>query len=179
MPVEFGEEVGCSGAGRISNLKNLLMKTQMSNTGFMPRGVAITLLASNYSKTNSFRKRCLRATERVCEPVSRSTQLDISAPRTGEQRLNARLKKATAAQLNRWAKRTLARGNRYQDMLAEVEDRAPLEADQAQHEAHLGLLHQQISAHDRLGDAINLELTDRAGRGKGYRKPVKFKVEKV
>lgn len=143
----------------------------------MPREVAITLLTSNYSKTNGFRKRCLRATERVCEPVSRSTPLNISAPKTGEQRLDARLKKSTAAQLQKWAKRTLARGNRYMDQKDNVFFEVGISDDEKQKiEA---LLNQQISAHDRLCEAINAELTSRSARGKGYRKPVKFKLEKI
>lgn len=155
------------------------MKTQIqtSNTGFMPRAVAITLLTSRFSKTNGFRKRCLRATERVCEPLNRSGDAHFSAPKTGEQRLDARLKKATAAQLNRWSKRTLARGNRYQDQKDNVFFEVGISDDEKQKIA--ALLDRQISAHDRLCEAINAELTSRSARGKGYRKPVKFKVEKI
>lgn len=142
------------------------MNTQTSNTGFMPRSIAITLLTSNQSKTASFRKRCRRAMERVSEPVSRSTALNVSAPKTGAQRLQAHLSKASVKQLVKWAKRTLVRGNRYQDLLAEIEDNAPFESDQAQHEAQLDLLHQQIAAHDALCEAINAELTSRATRRK-------------
>lgn len=149
--------------------------TQKSD-GFMPRSIAITLLTSNQSKTNSFRKRCFRAMARVCEPVSRSTQLDISAPKTGEQKLQARLNKANAAQLHKWAKRTLARGNRYQDLLLDTQEKltdAPAEDMNTLWAAEKALL-QQIAAHDGLCEAINAELALRATRGIGYRKPIKF-----
>lgn len=143
----------------------------MSNTGFMPRPVAVALLTSNQSKTNSFRKRLIRATERVVEPVSRSTALNISAPKTGSQKLQSRLSKANAKQLLTWQKRTLARGERYQDLLFEaqakmmngkVEDVPELERVEK-------LLTQQIAAHDALSEAIHNELTTRSARGKGYK----------
>lgn len=140
------------------------MNTQNSNTGFMPRSIAITLLTSKYSKTNGFRKRCFHAMERVVEPVSRSTRLNVNAPKTGEQRLQARLVKSTAAQLHKWAKRTVRRGNRYQDFLSDAQTTGEKQpAD---------LLQQQIAAQDALGEAIQNELTARSTRGIGYREPI-------
>jgi hypothetical protein len=148
------------------------MKAQMSSTGFMPKNVAIALLTSGQAMTNPFRKRCLHATERVCEPVSRSTALPVSAPKTGSQRLQARLKKATAAQLHKWAKRTLARGNRYRDQHDDVLFEMTPDPEKEQ---ILELLGKQIAAHDALCEAIQTELTSRSTRGIGYKKPVKFK----
>lgn len=150
---------------------------QTSNTGFMPRNVAIALLTSNQSKTNGFRKRCFRAMERIVEPVSRSTALNVSAPKIGAQRLQARLAKATAAQLHRWHKRTLLRGERYQDRLFETQ--AKLMNVQPEYVLALEraerLLTQQIQAHDGLCQAIIDELTNRAARGKGYKQPVRYR----
>lgn len=100
--------------------------------------------------------------ERVCEPLSRSTALPVSAAKTGAQRLQARLSKATAVQLHKWAKRTLRRGNRLTDIRDETEDEKLVE-----------LAGGQIAAHDALGEAIIAELTLRATLGIGYRKPVK------
>lgn len=149
-------------------------KTQTSNTGFMPRSIAITLLTSRQSKTNGFKKRCFRAMERVCEPKSRSTALPVSAPKTGAQRLQQRLAKATAAQLHRWAKRTLARGNRYQDQRDNVFFEVGIDAEEK--EKLTDLLDKQIVAHNGLIDAINAELTARSTRGVGYRQPVRFRL---
>lgn len=148
--------------------------TQKSD-GFMPRSIAITLLTSNQSKTAAFRRRCFRATEKVCEPKSRSTALNVSAPKTGAQRLQARLSKASAAQLHKWAKRTLARGERYQDLLFETQAKLMnvQPEDVPELERVEKLLTQQIVAHDGLCEAISAELTTRAARGKGYRKPIK------
>lgn len=129
------------------------MNAQTSNAGFMPRSIAITLLTSKQSKTNGFRKRCFRAMECVCEPLSRSTALPVSAAKTGAQRLQARLTKATAAQLHKWGKRTLRRGNRYQDFLSDA-----LATGEKQ---PADLLQQQIAAHDGLCEAINTELKGR------------------
>lgn len=153
--------------------------TQTSNSGFMPRNVAIALLTSNQSKTNGFRKRLFRAMEKVCEPLSRSTALPVSAPKIGAQRLQARLVKASAAQLHRWHKRTLRRGERYQDRLFETqaklmnvkpEDVPALERVER-------LLTQQIQAHDGLCEAIANELTNRSARGKGYQE--RFRYRKI
>lgn len=149
-------------------------KSQMSNTGFMPREIAVLFLTSKHSKTNGFRKRCFRALERVCEPVSRSTTLPINAPKTGAQRLQARLAKATAAQLHRWHTRTLRRGNRYQDQRDNVF--FDVGSDAAEKDKITDLLDKQIAAHDALCEAINAELTARATRGIGYRKPVRFRL---
>lgn len=153
-------------------------KSQMSNTGFMPREVAVIFLTSKHSKTAGFRKRCFRAMERVCEPKSRSTTLSVSAPKTGAQRLQARLVKATAEQLHRWAKRTLTRGNRYEDLRFETQrdlETAPAEEMETLWAAEKTLT-QQIVAHNGLIDAINAELTARSTRGVGYRQPVRFRL---
>lgn len=136
----------------------------------MPSEVATALLLSSQSMTNRFKKVCQAARQRIVEPVSRSTALPISAPKTGEQRLGARLKKATAAQLQKWSKRTLARGNRLMD----ARDKISFTNDSDEAKALVELLGQQISAHDRLGEALHLELTSRATRGIGYKKPIKF-----
>lgn len=148
------------------------MNTQNSNTGFMPREIAIIFLTSKPSKTNGFRKRCFRAMGRVCEPLSRSTALPVSAAKTGAQRLQARLSKATAAQLHKWAKRPLRRGNRYSDQRDDVlfEDGI---ADEEKKKI-MDLLDKQVAAHDALCEAIQNELTARSTRGIGYAKPIKW-----
>lgn len=140
----------------------------------MPREIAITFLTSKYSKTNGFRKRCFRAMERVCEPVSRSTALPISAPKTGAQRLQARLSKANAKQLLTWHKRTLARGNNLLDVRDKVAFTSHNPEGDGEVAGMLELLSKQIAAHDALCEAINAELTLRSTRGIGYRKPEKF-----
>lgn len=142
------------------------MKPQTSNTGFMPRSIAITLLTSSQSKTNGFRKRCFRAMEKICVPLSRSTALPVSAPKTGQQRLQSRLAKASAAQLHRWWLRTVRRGNRFQDLYSDID----LHADPSK-DAQVKWIEQQIVSHDALCETINTELTNRAARGKGYQKP--------
>lgn len=144
-------------------MKDELIK---KSDGYMPREIAIIFLTNKHSKTASFRRRCFHAMEKVVEPVSRSTRFNVSAPKTGSQRLQARLQKANAAQLHKWAKRTQYRGNRYQDLLFEA---------QANGEEKLSaMLQQQIAAHDALCQAISAELTSRASRGIGYRKPIKY-----
>lgn len=148
----------------------------MSNTGFMPRPVAVALLTSNQSKTNSFRKRLIRATERVVEPVSRSTALNISAPKTGSQKLQSRLSKANAKQLLTWQKRTLRRGEKYQDLLFETQAKLTdaVAEDMNGLWATEEALLKQIAAHDALSEAIQNELTKRSARGIGYREPIKW-----
>lgn len=149
------------------------MNIQTSNTGFMPRNVAIALLTSNQSKTNGFRKRCFRAMERVCTPLSRSTALPVSALKTGAQRLQARLVKASAAQLHRWHKRTLRRGNRLQDQRDNVFFEVGINDEEK--EKIDTMLQQQTASHDGLCQAIIDQLTNRAARGKGYKKPLKYR----
>lgn len=146
------------------------MQKQTSYSGFMPREIAVTLLTSPQSKTNGFKKRCFRALEKVCEPQSRSTQLNVSAAKTGEQRLQSRLTKANAKQLFTWHKRTLRRANNLLDMRDKIE----FTNDNEESRKLVEVLSQRISAYDRLCEAINAEVTARSTRGKGYRKPIKF-----
>lgn len=127
----------------------------------IPPEVATALLLSGQSMTARFRKVCQMARQRVVEPVSRSTALNVSAPKIGAQRLQARLAKASAAQLHRWHKRTLRRGNRYQDLYSDID----LHADPSK-DAQVKWIEQQMAAHDGLCQAIIDELTSRATRGK-------------
>lgn len=144
------------------------MNTQIDQ---MPAEVATTLLLSGQSMTRRFRKICQMARQRIVEPVSCSTALNVSAPKTGQQRLQARLSKANVKQLLTWQTRTLRRGNRLQD----ARDNAFFElwSDEVEKEKALSMLSQQIAMHDALCEAINAELTMRSARGIGYRKPIK------
>lgn len=145
------------------------MKTEMTaDQDQMPKEVAIALLTSNQKMTASFRRTCLRATERVCEPVSRSTRLNISAPATPMQRFERKLRKANAKQLTTWARRATRRGERLQDLLFENQQELTTcaEGDVSGLNALIAALEQRIGQIDAIGQAINLELTSRASRGK-------------
>lgn len=149
--------------------------TQKSD-GFMPREIAVTLLTSSQSKTASFRKRCYRAMEREVEPTSRSTRFTTNVPKTGSQKLQARLAKANAKQLLTWQKRTLRRGEKYQDLLFETQAKLTdaVAEDMNGLWATEEALLKQIAAHDALSEAIQNELTKRSARGIGYREPIKW-----
>lgn len=139
--------------------------TQKS-VGYMPREIAVTLLTSPQSKTAGFRKRCYRAMERVVEPVSRSTRFNISAPKTGAQRLAARLKRATAAQLHKWHRRALRRGNNLMDIRDKVAFNSHNPEGDSEVATMLERLSKQIAAHDSFCEAITAELDFRRQRGK-------------
>lgn len=108
--------------------------------------------------------------ECIVEPISRSTRLNISAPKTGEQRLQARLSKANAKQLLTWHKRTLRRGNNLLDM----RDKVSFTNDSEESRKLVEVLSQRIDMHDALCEAIQAELDKRRQRGVGYRKLIKF-----
>lgn len=119
------------------------------------------------------------ARQRIAEPISRSTALNVSAPKIGAQRLQARLAKASAAQLCRWHNRTLRRANRLQDTRDAVAATSHNPEGDLQVAAALETLSKRIAAHDGLCEAINTELTNRAARGKGYQKPLNKRAERL
>lgn len=135
-------------------MKDELIK---KSDGYMPREIAIIFLTNKHSKTASFRRRCFHAMEKVVEPVSRSTRFNVSAPKTGSQRLQARLAKASAAQLHKWHRRTLRRGNNLLDM----RDKVSFTSDNAEAEKLVEALNQRINMHDALCEAIQTELSRR------------------
>lgn len=124
----------------------------------MPKEVATALLLSGQSMSSRFRKVCNTARERVCEPVSRSTALNVSAPATPMQRFERKLRKANAKQLTTWARRATRRGERLQDLLFDTQA--------ASNEKLAAVLQQRIEQIDGIAQSINSELTSRASRGK-------------
>lgn len=127
-------------------------------TDQMPREVALALLTSGQSMPGSFRRTCLRATERIVEPVSRSTTLNISAPKTPRQRFERKLSKSNAKQLNTWLRRATRRGERLQDR-RDIIGLSELELDKA-----VAVFDRQIAEIDTISQAITSELTSRQSR---------------
>lgn len=134
------------------------MKTE-TTTDQMPRETAMALLTSGQRMTASFRRTCLRATERIVEPVSRSTRMNVSAPATPMQKFERKLRNANAKQLTTWARRATRKGEKLQDLLFEsqiaVDSKPTLE-----------MLERSIAEIDTISQAIKSELDNRSTRGK-------------
>lgn len=143
------------------------MKTkidQASSTDQMPKEVATALLLSGQSTSNRFRKVCNTAREKICEPVSRSTVLNVSAPKTPMQRFEQRLRKSNAKQLTTWLRRASRRGERLQDTLFDNQTRLAALPD-AKNERFIALLERHLAEIDGIGQAIKSELDNRSTRG--------------
>lgn len=124
----------------------------------MPAEVATALLLSGQSMSNRFRKVCNTARQRVCEPVSRSTALPISAPATPLQKFERKLRKSNAKQLTTWLRRASRKGDRLQDLLFDTQASGKEELAAA--------LQRHIAEIDAIAESIKNELDFRSTRGK-------------
>lgn len=125
----------------------------------MPKEVATALLLSGQSMSNRFRKVCNTARERIVEPVSRSTILNVSAPATPLQKFERKLSKANVKQLTTWLRRAARKGNRLQDLLFDAQT-------EGAKNGVISVLEQRIAQMDAIGQAIQAELDKRQSRGK-------------
>lgn len=125
----------------------------------MPKEVATALLLSGQSTSNRFRKVCNTARERVCEPVSRSTALNVSAPTTPLQKFERKLRNANAKQLATWLRRATRKGERLQDILFDAQDAGDSKPT-------VEMLERSIGQIDGIAQSINSELDNRSKRGK-------------
>lgn len=132
----------------------------------MPAEVATALLLSGQSMSNRFRKVCNTARERIAEPVSRSTRLNVSAPATPLQKFERKLRKANAKQLTTWLRRATRRGNLLQDTRDEVAFDTRNSERESKTVALLELLTKQIGQMDAIAESIKNELEYRQSRGK-------------
>lgn len=141
------------------------MKTEIDA---MPKEVATALPLSGQSTSNRFRKVCKTARERVCEPVSRSTRLNVSAPATPLQKFERKLRNANAKQLTTWARRASRKGERLQDILFHAQQNLYGCPERMREvlERTVEAIERQIDEIDVIAQAINSELTNRSARGK-------------